>query len=71
MPLELGSFDIVIGMDWLSANRAEIVSSEKMVRIPLPEDQMLEIHGERHRKVLRIILCLKARKHLLGITKRS
>jgi hypothetical protein len=37
MPLELGSFDVVIGMDWLSANKAEIVCSEKLVRIPLPE----------------------------------
>jgi hypothetical protein len=38
MPLELGSFDIVIGMDWLSANRAEIVCSEKMVRICCQKD---------------------------------
>jgi hypothetical protein len=52
-------------MDWLSANRAEIVCSEKMVRIPLPEDQVLEIHGEIPGKVLRIISCLKARKYLL------
>jgi hypothetical protein len=66
MPLEVGSFDIVIGMDWLSANRAEIVCSEKMVRIPLPEGQLLEIHGETHGKVLRIISCMKARKYLLG-----
>ena len=35
MPIDLGSFDVVIGMDWLSANRAEIVCSEKIVRIPL------------------------------------
>jgi hypothetical protein len=53
-------------MDWLFANRAKIVCSEKMVRIPLPEGQLLEIHGERPEKVLRIISCLKARKYLLG-----
>jgi hypothetical protein len=66
MPLELGSFDIVIRMDWLSANRAEIVCNEKMVKIPLPEGQLLEINGERPGKVLRIISCLKARKYLPG-----
>jgi hypothetical protein len=66
MPFELGSFDIVIGMDWLSADKDEIVCGEKMVRIPLPEGQLLEIHGERPGKVLRIILCMKARKYLLG-----
>jgi hypothetical protein len=52
VPLELGSFDIVIGMDWLYANKAEIVYSEKIIRIPLPEGQLLEIHGERPGKVL-------------------
>ncbi|XP_024964795.1 uncharacterized protein LOC112505074, partial [Cynara cardunculus var. scolymus] len=29
IPFELGSFDIVVGMDWLSENQAEIVYSEK------------------------------------------
>jgi hypothetical protein len=32
----------------------------------LPGGQLLEIHGERPGKVLRIISCLKARKYLLG-----
>ncbi|KAD3641214.1 hypothetical protein E3N88_30438 [Mikania micrantha] len=36
MPVTLGSFDVVIGMDWLSANHAEIVCNEKIVRITLP-----------------------------------
>ncbi|XP_071687348.1 uncharacterized protein [Rutidosis leptorrhynchoides] len=31
--IELGSFDVVIGMDWLFENRAEIVCYEKAVRI--------------------------------------
>ncbi|GJV87401.1 putative reverse transcriptase domain-containing protein [Tanacetum coccineum] len=34
MPLELGSFDVIIGMDWLSKNHANIVCDEKLVRIP-------------------------------------
>jgi hypothetical protein len=66
MPLEPSSFDIVIEMDWLSANKAEIVCGKKMVRIPLPKGQLLEIHGERRGKVLRIISCMKSRKYLLG-----
>ncbi|XP_071687595.1 uncharacterized protein [Rutidosis leptorrhynchoides] len=32
VPIELGIFDVVIGMDWLSENRAEIVYYEKAVR---------------------------------------
>ncbi|GJW66436.1 putative reverse transcriptase domain-containing protein [Tanacetum coccineum] len=34
MPVELGSFDIIIGMDWLANHHAVIVCDEKIVRIP-------------------------------------
>ncbi|GKC89944.1 reverse transcriptase domain-containing protein [Tanacetum coccineum] len=34
MPLELGSFDAIIGMDWLAKYQAIIVCAEKIVRIP-------------------------------------
>ncbi|GJT36749.1 putative reverse transcriptase domain-containing protein [Tanacetum coccineum] len=32
MPIELGSFDVIIGMDWLAKNHAVIVCDEKIVR---------------------------------------
>ncbi|GJZ35832.1 putative reverse transcriptase domain-containing protein [Tanacetum coccineum] len=35
MPVELGSFDIIIGMDWLRKYHAMIVCDEKLVRISL------------------------------------
>nr|GEV23526.1 hypothetical protein [Tanacetum cinerariifolium] len=34
MPIELGSFDVIIGMDWLRRCHAVIVCDEKLVRIP-------------------------------------
>ncbi|GJY08941.1 putative reverse transcriptase domain-containing protein [Tanacetum coccineum] len=34
IPVELGSFDVIIGMDWLSKYHAVIVCDEKVVRIP-------------------------------------
>nr|GFB38844.1 reverse transcriptase domain-containing protein [Tanacetum cinerariifolium] len=34
MPVELGSFDAIIGMDWLTKYQAVIVCAEKIVRIP-------------------------------------
>nr|GEZ68934.1 putative reverse transcriptase domain-containing protein [Tanacetum cinerariifolium] len=34
MPVELGSFDVIIGMDWLAKYHALIVYDEKVVRIP-------------------------------------
>ncbi|GJT59886.1 putative reverse transcriptase domain-containing protein [Tanacetum coccineum] len=36
--VKLGSFDIIIGMDWLSRYDAAILCGEKKVRIPLEED---------------------------------
>ncbi|GJZ45228.1 hypothetical protein Tco_0592824 [Tanacetum coccineum] len=37
MVIELGSFDIIIGMDWLSRYDAAILCGEKKVRIPFEE----------------------------------
>ncbi|GKE78163.1 putative reverse transcriptase domain-containing protein [Tanacetum coccineum] len=35
MPIKLGSFDVVIGMDWLSKYHAKILCDEKVVYIPI------------------------------------
>ncbi|GJY15895.1 putative reverse transcriptase domain-containing protein [Tanacetum coccineum] len=35
IPFISGSFDVIIGMDWLSDHKAEIICHEKVVRIPL------------------------------------
>ncbi|GKE64381.1 hypothetical protein Tco_1518542, partial [Tanacetum coccineum] len=40
-----GSFDVNIGMDWLSKLRAKIVCFEKIVLIPLSNGKILEVHG--------------------------
>ncbi|XP_035838849.1 uncharacterized protein LOC118486478 [Helianthus annuus] len=64
LPVDLGSFDAVVGMDWLSDNRAEVVCHEKSIRIPLPNEETLIIHGEKRGTPLRIINCMKAQKCL-------
>ncbi|GKF91453.1 putative reverse transcriptase domain-containing protein, partial [Tanacetum coccineum] len=33
MPVEMGSFDVIIGMDWLAKYHAVIVCDEKLVRV--------------------------------------
>ncbi|GKF75410.1 putative reverse transcriptase domain-containing protein, partial [Tanacetum coccineum] len=45
MPVELGSFDVIIGMDWLAKYHALIVCDEKVVRIPYG-DEVLIIRGD-------------------------
>nr|GFA20092.1 putative reverse transcriptase domain-containing protein [Tanacetum cinerariifolium] len=38
MPVELGSFDVIIGMDWLTKYHALIVCDEKVIRIPYGDE---------------------------------
>ncbi|GKE13834.1 putative reverse transcriptase domain-containing protein [Tanacetum coccineum] len=46
IPFGHGSFDVIVGMDWLSKNKAEIVCHEKVVRIPLEGGEILRVQGE-------------------------
>ncbi|XP_021991994.1 uncharacterized protein LOC110888795 [Helianthus annuus] len=50
IPMELGSFDIIVGMDWLRKNHAEIACFEKYVRLPLPSGDTLHDYGDRPSK---------------------
>ncbi|GKB52916.1 putative reverse transcriptase domain-containing protein [Tanacetum coccineum] len=53
MVIELGSFDVIIGMDWLSRYDAAILCGKKKVRIPL-EGKTLVIEGDRNNSRLKI-----------------
>ncbi|GJX38762.1 putative reverse transcriptase domain-containing protein [Tanacetum coccineum] len=68
MPIELGSFDVIIGMDWLSMYHVVIVCAEKIVRIPW-ENETLIVRGDGshngHGSRLNIISCTKTQKYLL------
>nr|GEW78995.1 reverse transcriptase domain-containing protein [Tanacetum cinerariifolium] len=41
MPIKLGSFDIVIGMDWLSKYHAKIICDEKVVHIRIDGETLI------------------------------
>ncbi|GJX58487.1 putative reverse transcriptase domain-containing protein [Tanacetum coccineum] len=45
MPVELGSFDAIIGMDWLAKYQAITVCAEKIVRIPWGNETLI-VHGD-------------------------
>ncbi|GKF23597.1 putative reverse transcriptase domain-containing protein [Tanacetum coccineum] len=67
MPVELGSFDAIIGMDWLAKYQAVIVCAKKIVRIPW-RNKTLIIHGDGSHQGnvarLNIISCTKTHKYL-------
>ncbi|GJW12191.1 reverse transcriptase domain-containing protein [Tanacetum coccineum] len=41
MPIILGSFDVVIGIDWLSKYHARIICDEKVVHVPIKGETMI------------------------------
>nr|GFC72110.1 putative reverse transcriptase domain-containing protein [Tanacetum cinerariifolium] len=65
IPFGHGSFDVIIGMDWLSKLRAKIVCFEKIVQIPLPNGDILEVHRERPEGSLKHLKTMKVNKSKL------
>nr|GFD42571.1 reverse transcriptase domain-containing protein [Tanacetum cinerariifolium] len=66
MPVELGSFDAIIGMDWLAKYQAIIVCTERIVRIPWGNETLI-IHADGSNRGnatrLSIISCTKTEKY--------
>ncbi|GJX11151.1 retrotransposon protein, putative, ty3-gypsy subclass [Tanacetum coccineum] len=60
IPFGHGSFDVIIGMDWLSNFKAKIICHEKVVRIPLPDGKVLRVVGERPDEKARLLMSAKA-----------
>nr|GEX83944.1 putative reverse transcriptase domain-containing protein [Tanacetum cinerariifolium] len=68
MPVELGNFDAIIGIDWLAKYHAVIVCAEKIVRIPWG-NEILIVHGDGsdrgNETRLNIISCTKTQKYMI------
>ncbi|GKC08609.1 putative reverse transcriptase domain-containing protein, partial [Tanacetum coccineum] len=60
IPFGHGSFDVIIGMGWLSNYKDEIICHEKVVRIPLPDGKVLRVFGERPEEKARFLMGAKA-----------
>ncbi|GKC00578.1 putative reverse transcriptase domain-containing protein [Tanacetum coccineum] len=67
MPVELGSFDVIIGMDWLIRCHAVIVCDEKLVQIPYGNETLTfrgnESNNGRESR-LTVISCPKAQEYM-------
>ncbi|GJU61129.1 putative reverse transcriptase domain-containing protein [Tanacetum coccineum] len=67
MLVELGSFDVIIGMDWLRRCHVVIVCDEKHVRIPYGNETLIFCGNEsndRRESRLTIISCSKAQEYM-------
>ncbi|GKF19953.1 putative reverse transcriptase domain-containing protein, partial [Tanacetum coccineum] len=63
IPFRSGSFDMIIGMDWLSNHKAEIICHEKVVRIPLLDGNVLRVIGEILEEKMRYLMSAKDKEH--------
>ncbi|GKE21645.1 hypothetical protein Tco_1433157 [Tanacetum coccineum] len=68
MPVELGSFDVIIGIDWLRRCHAMIMCDEKLVRIPYGNETLVfrgnKSNDEREYR-LTIISCSKYQEYMM------
>ncbi|GKC79566.1 putative reverse transcriptase domain-containing protein [Tanacetum coccineum] len=67
MPVELGSFDIIIGMDWLRRCHAVIVCDEKLVQVPYGNETLTFCGNESsngRESRFTIISCSKAQEYM-------
>ncbi|GKA65646.1 putative reverse transcriptase domain-containing protein, partial [Tanacetum coccineum] len=62
IPFGSESFDVIVGMDWLSKHKAEIICHEKVVRIPLRNSKTLRVVGERPEEKVRHLRHAKAKE---------
>ncbi|GKC72903.1 putative reverse transcriptase domain-containing protein [Tanacetum coccineum] len=66
IPLRQGSFDVIVGMDWLSNQKAVIVCHEKIVRIPLEEGKVHCVQGECNVRKTKMLMNIKANEPTLS-----
>nr|GEY22167.1 putative reverse transcriptase domain-containing protein [Tanacetum cinerariifolium] len=65
MPIELGTFDVIIGMDWLVKHDAMNVCGGKVLRIPYG-NKMVIVESNKGMYRLKVISCIKAHKEEHG-----
>ncbi|GJR96284.1 reverse transcriptase domain-containing protein [Tanacetum coccineum] len=63
MPIKLGSFDVVISMDWLSKYHAKILCDEKVIHIPINGETLI-IRGDQSKTRLNLISCIKTKRYI-------
>nr|GFA38162.1 reverse transcriptase domain-containing protein [Tanacetum cinerariifolium] len=63
MPIELGTFDVIVGMNWLVKRDALIVCGKKEVHVPY-KNKTLVVKSDSSVSRLKVISYVKARKYI-------
>ncbi|KAJ0714365.1 putative nucleotidyltransferase, Ribonuclease H [Helianthus annuus] len=62
--MQLRSFDVIVGMDFLRENHAEVVCFDQRIRFSLANGDLLCVYGETASKGLKLMSCVQASKYL-------
>ncbi|KAK9057437.1 hypothetical protein SSX86_022272 [Deinandra increscens subsp. villosa] len=63
IPMMMGEFKVIVGMDWLSKHQAKVVCNRKVIELISPSGKQVVVQGERKNE---ITLCsvMEARKYI-------
>ncbi|KAF5762870.1 putative nucleotidyltransferase, Ribonuclease H [Helianthus annuus] len=64
LPFKLAGFDIVLGMDWLSHNQAQIICGKRQIVLKTPSGESLTIRGDTQYGLPEDVSMLKASRCL-------
>ncbi|XP_021991419.2 uncharacterized protein LOC110888187 [Helianthus annuus] len=65
IPMILGEFKVIVGMDWMSQNHAEIKCETKSILLQTPSGRRLNVQGERKMEA-KLCTLVQATKYVLN-----
>ncbi|XP_074323675.1 uncharacterized protein LOC141660583 [Apium graveolens] len=51
IPFKLGEFEVILGIDWLASNNAQIDCANKKVNLQIEENAMVTFKGEKQKQI--------------------
>ncbi|GJU74144.1 putative reverse transcriptase domain-containing protein [Tanacetum coccineum] len=67
LPIELGIFDVIIRMDWMSEQHAEVMCHGKYIRVPYENNELIiqgERSGVRNESRLEVISSIRTQRYI-------
>ncbi|KAJ0858766.1 hypothetical protein HanRHA438_Chr13g0604841 [Helianthus annuus] len=62
--MNLAGFDIVLGMDWLIANKASILCDQKSIQVNSPRGEKITIKGDKPSRSTKFISVMKTASYI-------
>ena len=62
IPMNLGEFDVILGMDWLTRHKAQILCHDKILKLVSPSGERTVFYGERKNRRMNLLSVAKARR---------